>query len=98
MTFLPFRLPLIYAYLYRPALYLKARFDLEAYPVPRNNDLRIQALNDDPMKVRWALTVENYLKEAIKKVQNLLEQRGRTFEDQDDYHTTKRLLSGIGCV
>jgi hypothetical protein len=39
-------------------------------------------LDDDPTKVRWALTAENYLKEAIKNVQNWLEQRGKSLKNK----------------
>jgi hypothetical protein len=47
-------------------------------------------LDDDPTKVRWALTAENYLKEAIKNVQDWLEQRGRALKTK----TTTVLPSG----
>jgi hypothetical protein len=47
-------------------------------------------LDDDPTKVRWALTAENYLKEAIRNVQNWLESRGKSLKSK----TTTVLPSG----
>jgi hypothetical protein len=47
-------------------------------------------LDDDPTKVRWALTAENCLKEAIRNVQNWLESRGKRLKTK----TTTVLPSG----
>jgi len=47
-------------------------------------------LDDDPTKVRWALTAENYIKEAIRNVNNWLESRGRSLKTK----TTTVLPSG----
>jgi hypothetical protein len=37
-------------------------------------------LDDDPTKIRWALTAENYIKEAIKNVQAWLEKRRKALK------------------
>jgi hypothetical protein len=47
-------------------------------------------LDDNPTKIRWSLTSENYIKEAIQNVNAWLKSRGRTLKAK----TTTVLQSG----